>query len=208
MKNKVYLADLTHTRNGIMALTFPLGTAFVAAYAKQVLGGDFEFSLFKFPDRLSQAISEGPPHVLALSNYSWNLELGYKLSTWAKRQHPNLIVIFGGPNFPVSADEKLKFLRQRSVIDVYVENEGEVGFAELLRKLEEYGFDIAAFKRSHEPVGNCTYLNGNELIEGGIERIKDVNIIPSPYLTGTLDEFFELPLTPMIETTRGCPFSC
>jgi len=208
LKNQVYLADLTHTENGIMSLTFPLGTAFVATYAKYVLSDQFDFRLFKFVDRLTQAISESPPRVLAISNYSWNLELGYKLSTWAKRQHPNLIVVFGGPNFPVEADEKLKFLRQRSAIDVYIENEGEVGFAALLRKFEEYDFDITTFKRSGESVGNCTYLNGSELIEGGITRIKDVNDVPSPYLTGILDEFFDLPLTPMVETTRGCPFTC
>lgn len=208
MKNHIYIADLTHTQGGIQALTFPLGTAFVATYAKHALGDDFEFKLFKFPDRLSEAINEGSPRVLALSNYSWNLELGCKLAAWAKRRHPNLIVVMGGPNFPVSKDEKLKFLQQRSVVDVYIESEGEVGFAKLLRKLDEYRFDIAAFKYSHERVTNCTYLSGNELIEGGIERIQDVNTIPSPYLTGTMDEFFEFPLSPMIETTRGCPFSC
>ena len=94
------------------------------------------------------------------------------------------------------------------MIDFYIENEGEIGFVGLLTKFEEYNFDITAFKRSQEPVANCTYVNGDELIEGKIARIKDVNIISSPYLTGILDDFFELPLSPIIETTRGCPFSC
>lgn len=43
-KRLIFLADLTHTRRGIQALTFPLGTAYVAAYAKSVLGDDFAFS--------------------------------------------------------------------------------------------------------------------------------------------------------------------
>jgi hypothetical protein len=73
VKKKVYLADLTHTGNGIIALTFPLGTAFVAGYASMVLGDEFDFRLFKFPDRLSRSIVEEPPQVLALANYSWNL---------------------------------------------------------------------------------------------------------------------------------------
>ena len=46
------------------------------------------------------------------------------------------------------------------------------------------------------------------MIGGPVERIKDINILPSPYLTGLLDEYFNFPLIPMIETTRGCPFSC
>ena len=37
MKKKVYSADLTHTGNGTMALTFPLGTAYVVSYAKKIL---------------------------------------------------------------------------------------------------------------------------------------------------------------------------
>src|SRR5262245_55517424 len=138
MKHDIFLADLTHTKRGIQALTFPLGTAFVAAYAKHVLGDDFEFQLFKFPDPLSEAIHERSPRVLGLSNYSWNLELGYKLATWAKRRHPGLVVVMGGPNFPTSAPEKVEFLRKRSVVDVYIEGEGELGFAELLRKLAEF----------------------------------------------------------------------
>ena len=196
MKNKIYIADLTHTANGLTSITFPLGTALVTSYAKHIFNDSFEFRIFKFHDQLTQAISENPPSVLALSNYTWNLEISYKLSAWAKRQDPNLAVVFGGPNFPIDKDEKLQFLQQRPVIDFYIENEGEIGFAELLTKFEEYNFDITAFKRSQEPVVNCTYINGNEIIEGGISRIKDVNTIPSPYLTGILDEFFELPLVP------------
>ena len=46
------------------------------------------------------------------------------------------------------------------------------------------------------------------LVEPGIIRIKDINDIPSPYLSGVLDKFFDYQLTPMLETTRGCPFSC
>jgi len=208
LKKKIYIADLTHTANGLTSITFPLGTAFITSYARNIFNDSFEFKIFKFHDRLTQAIDESAPCVLALSNYTWNLELGYKLSAWAKRRNPNLVVIFGGPNFPAEKEEKLKFLQQRPIIDFYIESEGEIGFAELLKKLEAYNFDSAAIKRFQEPVVNCTYLNGNKVIEGDISRIKDVNTIPSPYLNGILDEFFELPLAPLIETTRGCPFSC
>ena len=207
-KTRVYIGDLTHTGSGIMAMTFPLGTSYVAAYAEQELGDRFDFRLFKFPDPLSRAIRSEPPTVLALSNYSWNLELGYKLSAWAKQHNPNLVVIFGGPNFPVEPEDKLEFLKQRSAVDFYVELEGEVGFTELLRRLESCDFNVEEFKRTQEEVGNCTFASGNKLIAGEIERIADINIIPSPYLTGLMDEFFDLPLSPMLETTRGCPFTC
>ena len=41
MSKKVYIADLTHTGNGTMALTFPLGASYVASYAKKILGKKF-----------------------------------------------------------------------------------------------------------------------------------------------------------------------
>ena len=132
MKKKIYIADLTHTANGLTSCTFPLGAALVTSYAKHICNDSFEFRIFKFHDQLTQAISENPPSVLALSNYIWNLEISYKLSAWAKRQNPNLVVVFGGPNFPIDKDEKLLFLQQRPVIDFYIENEGETGFSGLL----------------------------------------------------------------------------
>ena len=41
-----------------------------------------------------------------------------------------------------------------------------------------------------------------------LERISDLSEIPSPYLTGKLDEFFDGKLMPILHTVRGCPFTC
>ena len=41
-----------------------------------------------------------------------------------------------------------------------------------------------------------------------LNRIKDLDEIPSPYLNGMLDKFFDGKLNPLIQTSRGCPFSC
>ena len=126
----------------------------------------------------------------------------------AKEKDPDLVIIFGGPNFPVLAEEKTEFLEKRSAIDFYIELEGEIGFVDLVRKLRACDFNINKFKEAGQTAQNTSYVYGGELRTGGIERIHDVNVIPSPYLTGILDEFFDLPLIPMLETTRGCPFLC
>ena len=118
-------------------MTFPLGTAFVASYAQKMLGDIYNIELFKFPDPLSQAILDKQPLVLACSNYSWNLELTYKLLSWAKSINPNIVTVVGGPNFPVTASEKSQFLGNRSVIDFYIELEGELGFVDLLEPSPE-----------------------------------------------------------------------
>ena len=191
-----------------MALTFPLGTAYVTAYAKHKLGSDFDFTLFKFPEDLTTALVSNKPRVLAFSSYQWNVELAYNVSLFARRLYPDIIIVMGGPNFPTSTVEKLKFLQQRKNIDFFIENEGEVGFTSLLEKLNEYSFNVNNLKSANEKISNCTYLHHDYLVEPGIIRIKDINDIPSPYLSGVLDKFFDYQLTPMLETTRGCPFSC
>ncbi len=208
MNNKVYIADLTHTGNGTMALTFPLGASYVASYAKKILGNKFDIRLFKYQDKLHKEILKNKPIALGLSNYCWNIELGYTLIKWAKTINPNLVVIVGGPNFPTETIDKINFLKQRPLIDFNIESEGEIGFVRVLQKLEEYDFNVESIKKNEEQIINCSYLHKDKLIEAKIERIQSVNELPSPYLTGTLDEFFELPLIPMVETTRGCPFSC
>ena len=210
MNRNIYNADLTHTGNGTMALTFPLGNSYVVSYAKKILGDDLNFRLFKYQDRLSQAILDDPPLVLALSNYCWNIELGYTLIKWAKSLNPNLVVVLGGPNFPTQASEKKNFFKLRPYVDFYIESEGEIAFVNLLQELKEYDFNVKALKKTQVNIANCSYMIGEQLIEGKIERIRDVNLIPSPYLNGLLDEFFDpkLSLIPMLETNRGCPFSC
>ncbi|MBT4769032.1 MAG: radical SAM protein [Rhodospirillaceae bacterium] len=208
MKQKIILADLTHTAQGISSLCFPLGVSYVASYAKETLGEFYDFELSKFPEDLTRSFLDQPPVLLGLSCYSWNMELSLAFSRWAKKQAPDLVVVFGGPNFPTDASEKDDFLKQRPEIDFYLENEGEIGFVELINKLRDYEFSADALKKNSEIIGNCNYLYDGKLIEGEVQRILDINMIPSPYLTGMMDKFFKLPLEPMIETTRGCPFSC
>jgi len=207
-KRGIWFADLTHTAQGISAATFPLGVSCVLSYAKQQLGSEFEFRLFKFPSHLDEALRNQTPAMLCFSNYSWNFELAYKFAFLAKGQHPNMIAVFGGPNFPTDQLEKMEFLRKRSAIDFYIELEGELGFVDLVERLVRHDFDTTRLKSQAESPLNTSYLWGDRLVSGRSERIRDVNVIPSPYLTGALDEYFDLPLVPMIETTRGCPFSC
>ena len=207
-KPLIYFADLTHTSQGISAATFPLGIGFVVSHARKEFGGEFDFCLFKFPDALDRALTEAPPVMLCLSNYSWNCELAYTVSRLAKKRDPRIIIVFGGPNFPVMVDEKRSFLAAKPSIDFYVELEGELGFSALMRTLVAEDFDKAPLRARRDKITNCSYLVDGQLVAGPSQRINDINVVPSPYLTGILDEFFEFALAPMVETTRGCPFTC
>ena len=210
LKNKpeVWISDLTHTAQGISAATFPLGASYVYTYTKELLGEYLGLKLFKFPNDLNLHLKKKFPAILSFSNYSWNFEISYKFAQQAKKINPNLIIIFGGPNFPTVEDEKIKFFKKRPAIDFYIELEGESGFVDLCKTIIDFNFDIKKIKTTKVKIVNTCYLAENEFIHGPLERIKNVNMIPSPYLSGSLDKFFSLPLVPMLETTRGCPFAC
>ena len=207
-KPLVYISDLTHTVHGISANTFPLGSSYVYSYAKSKLGEFLDFELFKFPDDLSQAIIDRPPSALCFSAYSWNLEISYKFAELCKKNNADIAVLFGGPNFPTDDQEKFEFLESRPAIDFFVELEGEYGVESVLSTLIKYNFNVPLIKQNKIPLINTTYKSSSELITGPQDRIQNVNDLPSPYLTGSLDKFFDTGLIPMIETTRGCPFTC
>jgi len=207
-KKEIWISDLTHTAQGISSITFPLGASYVYSYAQQHLGQDFEFRLFKFPEHLNDALKDQIPSMICFSNYSWNLELGYKFASLVKEKNPNIVTVFGGPNFPTETEEKIEFLKKKPHIDFTIELEGELGFVDLVKNLALNDFNIKKLKSGAPKIKNTCYTEGDSLITGSINRIQDINIIPSPYLNGIMDKFFDMPLVPMIETTRGCPFSC
>ena len=134
--------------------------------------------------------------------------MSYKFAFLAKQRDPSVITVFGGPNFPNDQNEKVEFLKRRPAIDFYIELEGELGFVDLVKSLIGYNFNATSLEKHGKKIINTCYLYEDELITGTTQRIKDINTLPSPYLTGALDKFFDFPLTPLIETTRGCPFKC
>ena len=204
----LYFADLTHTAQGVSAPTFPLGISYVASYVNNYFAEDCSIKLFKFPDELISAISSVRPDILFLSNYSWNSSIAYKVAERTKQKWPDVVVVAGGPNFPTDSKEQLSYLTKRKDIDFYVQLEGELGSVEVINGLRDCGFDAQKLKSLKKPIVNTAFICDGELVTGENVRVADINSIPSPYLSGLLDQFFKMPLLPMLETTRGCPFTC
>lgn len=205
---KIYFADLTHTAQGIHAKCMPLGAALVACHIKNEFKDIFDVDLFKIPEELEKAFLQKNPDILCLSNYAWNIRLTASVAKIAKEINPHLIVIAGGPNFPYRQEERLAFLREYDCIDFFVFGEGELALANLLKKIISYDFDMQDLKSSRANIFNCSYLIENELISGEWTRVEKMDQLPCPYTEGMMDKFFDLPLLPLYETTRGCPFSC
>jgi radical SAM superfamily enzyme YgiQ (UPF0313 family) len=207
-KIKVYLADLVHNYLGGGSYMFPLNVGFVASYARKVFGNDIDVEIFKYPDHLINRLKENPPpDILGLGHYSWNAHLNNRVSDLAKSISPGMLIVCGGPNINQTEGGFRDFFTENSAVDFYAVNEGEVSFASLIGKYLSVGCDLLKAKDS--VIEGCVFACNKEIIAGKkLDRIDDLNSIPSPYLTGILDEFFNYDLIPIIETNRGCPFSC
>ena len=95
---KIYLCDLTHDTVVLVTDTIPINIGFLASYTNMRFGKDVEFTLFKYPQSVIDAIKSDPPDVLALSNYCWNSHLSERMSRLAKAIDPKVITVQGGTN--------------------------------------------------------------------------------------------------------------
>jgi radical SAM superfamily enzyme YgiQ (UPF0313 family) len=206
----VTFADLTHTGVAIDANNIPLAIGYIAAYAKGQLGDRIDAHLFKYPSALAKYLSRNTPTVACFTNYMWNGHLSCTFAREIKRRHPNTIVVMGGPNYPVDVPEQQNYLERRPEIDFFVDGEGEMAFVGLFKALEQADFDADRFKASGVRLPSVHYMYDGQFMRGDLlPRILELDQhLPSPYTMGLLDEFFDDKLTPMIQTSRGCPYSC
>jgi radical SAM superfamily enzyme YgiQ (UPF0313 family) len=203
----IYLADLTHCTVTISNDAFPLNVGYVGAYVKKVFP-EVQVELFKYPEDLKSAIDRKRPAILGCANYPWNLDLGVSFLRHAKSLDPRIVTVMGGPNISYRPDDQARLLaRLDGVLDFYAMFEGESSFRSLLERLLACDFDLSRLKEQPIP-GNLHRVDGRPPRLVPIERNRDLAAFPSPYLSGMMDKFFDDMLSPMIETHRGCPYSC
>ncbi|MFZ5803182.1 MAG: B12-binding domain-containing radical SAM protein [Candidatus Omnitrophota bacterium] len=203
---RVYLCDLTHVSQIVASEIFPLNVGYVGMYSKKVFGEQIDLKLFKYPQDIVAALESQMPDVIGFSNYLWNIDLSYSFAERIKRAHPDCAIVFGGPNYPSVAEEQEVWLREKPAIDLFVYKEGEIPFAAVIeQKLR--GVSLPDIQRMRFP-GIHAFTEGRFFAGVPADRIKDLDLIPSPYLEGYFDPFFDGKLMCMLQTTRGCPFSC
>ncbi len=208
MTPSVYLADLRHNYSGVLANDcMPLGVGYMKAVMDKELP-EVRSRLFAYPDRLWDAIEAAPPDVLMVSNYMWSEALSLQFARLAKRLRPQTLTVMGGPNICLEEERQVEFLRRHPEIDVYVLGEGDFLAAEVVRQFLDAGLSLESLSRRALP--SCLYRGPDgEVIRTSMwDRRLSIDEIPSPWLTGVFDEFFDGKLAPMIETNRGCPFAC
>jgi len=208
--SRVFLAELTHTHITVDAKNTPLAIGYVGSYLKQELGPHVDIELFKYPTDLSTALGERMPKLVAFSNYMWNEELGFAFARRIKAVNPSVVTVIGGPNYPTDAAEQNAYMADHPEVDFFVDGEGEIVFRDLVLALEAGGFDARQLRSGALAIPGVHYRHENRgYTNGPARRIANIDtVLPSPYLSGILDKFFDKNLTPLLQTSRGCPYSC
>lgn len=205
---KINISDLTHNYKMVCNETMPLGAAYIKAYLARNLNDKVRCKLFRYPDTLIESIKKETPDVVMLSNYVWNEALGLFIVSLVKKINPRILTVMGGPNFSLDRAKQEEYMRKNFNLDFYITGEGEIPSLELIKLFLEDNQSIEQLKS--RDLTSCVYIRcDNSFYQGKREPgLKNLDDIPSPWLLGYLDEFFDGKLAPLIESTRGCPFSC
>lgn len=217
-KIKVYPAQLLHEWNRSSignGSSLPLGMlmSYAKSFKNELLGNTFDFQpiINRYIDEFDfylDAASNNPPAIWLTSHYIWNHDVNLKLIAAIKERSPHSLVIVGGPHIPAYEEENRAFLERHPYIDITARGEGEVTFAEILEVIAEKSaitqdVDFSCVK-------GITFRKNQKLVRTPDRvRSKNIDIFPSPYITGEFDHpsFNDLPIT-IMETNRGCPFGC
>lgn len=208
--SKVFLLDLAHTGRGYSSEYVPLGIGCIKSYlmAFSDYSDQIEVSLFKNPQKAIDNYLAQRPGVVGFSNYSWNFHLANSIAREIKKTEPKTLIVFGGPNYPLEDASRKEWFKKAEAVDLNIIGDGEQSFTEVFDFWCECQ-DIEALKR--RGFDGCHALVDGKLYKANdaIPRIKNLDLAPSPYLQGYFDEWLrEEMFIPMMETTRGCPFSC
>lgn len=205
MKKQVYFFQCQEDYNGSMYL--PYSSGILWCYVNQFPEIQANYSLADiFFEKISPAeyvarMENNPPDLALFSNYGWNTAYHLGVARAIKDRWPECKIIIGGPN----AQQEEEYLRKHTQVDISVWGEGEQTLLELLRELS---YDL----NNVDSIPGVAYLKDEKYVKSVIRaRQKELETIPSPYITGIFDSMFgryNYNFMPVWETNRGCPYSC
>ncbi len=180
----------------------PYSIACLVTYLKnnQKIKENFKFEkTFVFRENIEDDINRCKnSDVLLCSCYVWNWELTIHLAEQVKKINPDCLIILGGPHVP---ENSAGFFDKYPFVDMLVHGEGE--------KISE---EIFTEYLNNKDFSNVKGISTKEFQTMFAERINDLDILPSPYLTNTIWELVEnvegIRWICSWETHRGCPYLC
>ena len=181
---------------------FPYSIGRLVTYAKTNLEINSTFNFlptYIFRDELENYVLKCKNSDILLSScYVWNWEITLELAKKVKQVNPNCLIIFGGPQVPNRSND---FFEKYPFVDILVHGEGEIVLENILLEFKN-GKDFS----------NINGIETKDFLNKPQPRIKDVNTLPSPYLSNVIwdlvDEKPGIKYIAAWETNRGCPYPC
>src|SRR5262249_19552623 len=137
------------------------------------------------------------PDVVGFSAYLWSFPFFFEVAARLKEADPGRLIVFGGPSARPSMLGLAPFRAGRDFIDTPVINEGERTFVEIVALRARGPAALAE-------VPGLALPAGDGWVETRPRPLGDLNELASPYRLG---------LVPpgglgVLQTYRGCPFTC
>jgi hypothetical protein len=200
----VGLAQINNSFSGQNYLPYAVGLLQAYVERSAANAGRYKFLLPLYKRiRVDAAVQQlKPADVVGFSLYVWNERISLEIARRLKAARPQTLIVFGGPQVPDRAEA---FLRANPFIDIACHSEGEQTFCKILESWP--GCDLST-------IPGISYLSaeGTLIHRPRGERLRDITVLPSPYLEGTFRPLIEAqPRETWIalwETNRGCPFAC
>ncbi|TYB60559.1 KedN5 family methylcobalamin-dependent radical SAM C-methyltransferase [Nonomuraea sp. PA05] len=194
--------------------SMPLAAGYLKSTAytdpRIVAGADIRICNYRgavtLPMMAADLFKDSMPDILACSVLGWNYRAFGTLAETFKQLNPDGWVVFGGTHVANQADRVFGMFPE---VDVIVNGEGELVFRDLLNVY----LDGRSRHDLHEVEGiSFRDLAGATVTTAERERISDLDIIPSPMLTGAIELTdaegrFRYDVA-LMETNRGCPYKC
>jgi radical SAM superfamily enzyme YgiQ (UPF0313 family) len=148
--------------------------------------------------------------VWLFSNYMWSDGLNLEVSRAVKAHDAGNICIHGGPSTPNYDGACRAFMQRHSSVDVAVHGEGEITAAAVLAEITRTGDGRLTLGQGLAQIEGITFRDGSgDLVRTAPRlRMREPDVIPSPYAEGVFDAYEGRVEAAIVETNRGCPFKC
>lgn len=155
--------------------------------------------------KLVEQIIAKKPQIVGFSCYMWNLNVFKEIAKELKKEIPNAWIVWGGPEMSKDYIDEGKY--DDFDMDIAISGEGERTFLQFTQ-YATYGEPALS-----EVPGLSFREKGSKehfTINGPSEPFKTLLEVPSPFLTGVVDDeiLFRRKMQVNIETQRGCSLRC
>ncbi len=168
---------------------------------------------------LLEAVEREGPGLCLFSSYVWSLDGNLAASRAVKAIDPRCLTIHGGPSMPRRSEASQELIEKHGHVDILVRGEGEATLADLLAR------PAALFGPRHvrdaalREIPGIVFrdADGRMVRTPDRELVRELDQLPSPYLSGLFDRMLALRRTDAavpelphaaLETSRGCPYGC